>query len=79
MKNSVEIKKKKRKKKEKNKKNKSLGPKIRYFGIFGMLFWKVIVIWEINTLEVSKAESYMQKWKSLDLGQTFVNALCEYF
>ena len=30
--------KKKRKKKEKNKKNKSLGPKIRYFGIFGMLF-----------------------------------------
>ena len=53
------------------------GTKNALFGCFGQQFWKIIVIFEISTLEFSLLESFVQKIKSLKFGTK--NARSSYF
>ena len=44
------------------------GTKNALLGIFGLLFWTTIIIFEISPLEFIKMQGFLPKKKSLNLG-----------
>ena len=48
----------------------NFGPKVHYFGSFGLEFLKTIVIFEISTLKLVKGESLTQI-VNFDIGSVF--------
>ena len=52
-----------------NKQFSNLEPKMSYLCNFRLKVWKVIAIIEISTLEFIKMQSFLQKWKFLNVDQ----------